>query len=1742
MNIQELLESRLRSYDPQLDLSEGSELQNKVISPIVDAFGADGLTTDTRDFLLQKFDEAFPSSPVSTGDAISDILITACEIFLNAYRRELNSLSYASSIANIDTMSDSDADALAANWFVGRSSGSKSVGIVNVVVDRTFPIAIDPSVSFFTSEGLVFKPLYIRTISEQELISAQIATNQFSFEVYVTSSFVGAEYNIGENQIVTSSGINNVISVSNALSFTGGASRDTTETLLRVKVPNSISERSLVTSRGIIAQLSNSIRNVRKYQVIGLDDPEMVRDSVSKVSYSGSLGFGYGYSLGHLVIISVPDISTLTAGVVLQCRNQNSFINLTIQEVISSSPTSIFLDGTSSVICLVDKELGDFAFSFVALSKNTSILGDETLDSSVHLGGKTDVYISPEVTQSVVTDLDRSLSQEGIIIGRGVETLTGNRVQLNSPSQIPTEFSVLTYNNEDHYIIDIESEVPLVVRVASNPNPTNAQHKWKIVSKVQFLLGSGYETVAPIASQSLVVTGFRQTTTISIDVGEDLNPFRIGDEIIVDDKFTFVLSNVEGQTLTTQSFIEETFIRSSALVRRRLARCPQPISFINSINRGDDRIPRSKCLGVFVNDLSPNVEAIESGTGFISPSYKRPLKEFKQRYNALNSPISLVENANTGYELFTFNEEISHPQNTSFRNHRTPFSLGYRVPRTDSCVLLSVNANAAYTVATKTITDADMTEVEFFNEMFMADTRNIFIAQGDILSNERFVSFPLEGTEEGDILEISEGLNAGKYVIASVINAVVPIVKPDSRYVPSVSVSDRLFVRSTVSNDSQHSDTYMSSEDATASYARPVYRKVSIVKIYGQFPQREYSYLDEFLSFGNSPLDGTGTFFFPISNTALSSMLADPEELLDQTYLLNHINSRLLDIEDSPSDCTFELTIKDIQNLIEYIRQSRGVSYSVYKRATSDASVRVFDGEVFLKSPKQSFIPLTQVLNTVELDNSQSSYLIPSMSILEKGINTFVPSSGQKSYILASPIEEWPEIGQLATIRNDYTVSEFHTYNSSSAAEFDLLLDSGISIADNHLISAPVDLHLHEEIFSSYSMQDVINSFRLVYVPYTADNLDTTEVQSYDEGGTLRTATFKTSTTLLTEFEQYLDYKNSYGKTLREVISAYPVYLTLENIESIITSLDTTQPITLEDSNQNTTSVTILAHSIEHFYSLTLSKLSSVPLLPLCSCVSGSQDIQLHNFNDTFEPISTGSIAVITQRGQRLIRSVSSYDQQLGVVSLDSPLTLSDDSVITKGVMYLNTSTGFGHLGTGTRTRYSNNRVVFTESEGASFSQTTNTVLLDSYVGKRITLYSVTYNYLETEHMYGNADSSNQSNDPTTLEELREDVFSPVRTVIGTLTISDIENTVESDVTFGTRSIVEQKVTFQDNDEVLALATDLDLGDFVRVGFIITEPDAPSSEGSFSLSTVRFYKKVPTAYPITGYDVSGGSSLLISSLEENIYPDVETSSFFKYSSFEVGQVSYSILTGYSSNNPYNLSSASYIKASDETAIKVQDLNCVQRVSNSTVRATDYYSEGFDLVAQDSHTYRSVLENLILSVNPRVWASSTSQVLSINSQYSSSIAEAQSFVEAGTNRVLCSDTQVREMIPCFVGVEVEYLGNLEPALVSSKLKDLIQNTINTSSSLNKGDLIHYLYTIGCTRVGTSISLYVCLEDLNREIHRREIEDILEASTVYNIEGTSRLISINSAPVEGNILGASIKATKLTTSNTIGNGGT
>jgi hypothetical protein len=79
-------------------------------------------------------------------------------------------------------------------------------------------------------------------------------------------------------------------------------------------------------------------------------------------------------------------------------------------------------------------------------------------------------------------------------------------------------------------------------------------------------------------------------------------------------------------------------------------------------------------------------------------------------------------------------------------------------------------------------------------------------------------------------------------------------------------------------------------------------------------------------------------------------------------------------------------------------------------------------------------------------------------------------------------------------------------------------------------------------------------------------------------------------------------------------------------------------------------------------------------------------------------------------------------------------------------------------------------------------------------------------------------------------------------------------------------------------------------------------------------------------------------------------------------------------------------------------------------------------------------------------------------------------------------------------------------------------------------------------MGAARVETPVEMYVCVEDMSRVRHRREILDILSVGQLLHVDVTRRILSVQAAPLDTALLGARIVVTRGTGVNTtIGSGG-
>jgi len=139
---------RLLTYDPTLDVSEGSVLKAIVIDPIVDTLGADPLDTDASQLMRSKLLEAFPDLTLGAGDALVDIVINAASLFVEPYRAELSRIARSQSLADPSSLSVEDIDALASNWAVSRITGARSRVTVTVTLSNLRDVSVNAGIRF----------------------------------------------------------------------------------------------------------------------------------------------------------------------------------------------------------------------------------------------------------------------------------------------------------------------------------------------------------------------------------------------------------------------------------------------------------------------------------------------------------------------------------------------------------------------------------------------------------------------------------------------------------------------------------------------------------------------------------------------------------------------------------------------------------------------------------------------------------------------------------------------------------------------------------------------------------------------------------------------------------------------------------------------------------------------------------------------------------------------------------------------------------------------------------------------------------------------------------------------------------------------------------------------------------------------------------------------------------------------------------------------------------------------------------------------------------------------------------------------------------------------------------------------------------------------------------------------------------------------------------------------------------
>lgn len=409
-DLKSFLEERLKAFDPTIDLSANSPAQIQVIEPTLRRFEEDPFSTDIPTFIKDRLIQEFPDLAADGGGMLQDALAKPLQLMLEPFKREIELIKIGQSASNAALMSEDEATALGANWFEDRNEGGSATGSVRLYYAAPTTSRVSTDKRLFTNSGLSFFPSQNYYISAQQMLFNRQG-NLYFLDIVVEAETAGDEYNVARNEIVGIEEVPGVIKVANLSDFGDGAPRETNEEYLG-RFPQSLTERSLVTKRGVLARTPTLFESVRALQIVGAGDLGMNRDIITGTGegflHLAGKGTVYGDWLFTSEIIFKDDGED--DAIIPQPGDKIRFhdTTLTPTTVVEAIVSEILSTSTDLFIFLLDKALfspslavvGRFALfkpGYITISNVPGGIstGFTVPDNTVHVGGHTDVFARP---------------------------------------------------------------------------------------------------------------------------------------------------------------------------------------------------------------------------------------------------------------------------------------------------------------------------------------------------------------------------------------------------------------------------------------------------------------------------------------------------------------------------------------------------------------------------------------------------------------------------------------------------------------------------------------------------------------------------------------------------------------------------------------------------------------------------------------------------------------------------------------------------------------------------------------------------------------------------------------------------------------------------------------------------------------------------------------------------------------------------------------------------------------------------------------------------------------------------------------------------------------------------------------------------------------------------------------------------------------------------------------------------
>ena len=302
-DFKEFIQERILELDPTADITDGGPIDIEVIQPILDYVGPSPFDSKAYEFILDRLAQFNPDDLVDEGDALTDLAVKPYSYILDPIVQEITRIKNSLTFRFPSRMSRESAQNLGANFFVEMEDGSYTTGTGRVYFSTPLSLTVDSTIIFRTAAGDAFIPSYPQSISQNDMILNRQGSF-FYWDVVLRSVNPGA-IAVGPGELIVVEGLTPAIRVSNIRSFATGNARESVEDFTS-RARDALTERSLVTARGISARIKELFADARAVEVAGYNDIEMNRDIIdhrasgdrARIISSQPIAFPVTFTLG----------------------------------------------------------------------------------------------------------------------------------------------------------------------------------------------------------------------------------------------------------------------------------------------------------------------------------------------------------------------------------------------------------------------------------------------------------------------------------------------------------------------------------------------------------------------------------------------------------------------------------------------------------------------------------------------------------------------------------------------------------------------------------------------------------------------------------------------------------------------------------------------------------------------------------------------------------------------------------------------------------------------------------------------------------------------------------------------------------------------------------------------------------------------------------------------------------------------------------------------------------------------------------------------------------------------------------------------------------------------------------------------------------------------------------------------------------------------------------------------------